>query len=390
MITGPIRCTPTVLLVGAGHAHLHVLRHADVLRRSGVRLVLIAPAGFDYSGLATGVLSGALPSGANHIDIARLASLHGIEHHVGEASAVNVPDRTVRLAGGASIPFDILSLNVGSVVDDPSGLASSSDVYPVKPLSELTELRRQIETVAAARNACPVVVVAGAGPSACEVSAAMAGLCERLVIASRVTVVGAAADTDWAPRVAHRTLVRRLARRGVTFLDGVVVERTPGACRLEGGHEIACDILVVATGLRGGALAAGSGLPMNEKGRLIVNNTLCSIGADNVFAVGDCSVIAGDERPALGVFGVRAGPVLLHNLCAAARGGALRAYRPQRRWLSVLDLGDGTGLAVRGGFWWLGRLPLRLKRWLDRCFLDRHRPNGSAQADARPRSGNVF
>jgi len=363
----------TIVLVGAGHAHLHVLTHADTLHRVGVRLVMVAPARFDYSGLATGVLSGALPPGENSLDISHLAAAHRVEHHVGEAREIDASLRIVRLADGAEIAFDFLSLNIGSAVADPAGLAALPRVFPVKPLSKLVDLRREVERSAAETGCCPEIVVAGNGPSAYEISAAIAGLCERLAVPPRIVVVGSAKQADWAPRAAHRALVRRLTARGVRFRHGVITARRAGVCVVETGEELQCDVLVLATGLRGAALAAESGLPVDEQGRLRVTNALHSIASKAVFAVGDCSVIVGDERPALGVFGVRAGPVLLHNLSAAIQGNALSAYRPQSRWLSILDLGDGAGLALWGRVWWLGRAPLWLKRWLDRKFLGLHR-----------------
>lgn len=363
----------TVVLVGAGHAHLHVLKHADMLNRAGVRLCLVAPARFDYSGLATGVLSGALPLGENSLDISYVAAAYRVEHHNGEAREIDVSQRIVRLVGGAEIAFDLLSLNIGSVVADPTGLVALPLVFPVKPLSQLAGLRREVESAARETGCCPEIVVAGSGPSAYEISAAIAGLCERLKISPRIMVVGSATQADWAPRAAHRALVRRLTARGVRFRRGVVTGRKVGACQVETGEELPCHVLVLATGLRGSALAVESGLPVDKQGRLRVTNELHSIASKNVFAVGDCSVIVGSERPALGVFGVRAGPILLHNLSAAVRGGALSVYRPQSRWLSILDLGDGTGLALRGRLWWLGCAPLWLKRWLDRRFLALHR-----------------
>jgi len=51
----------TVILVGAGHAHLHVVAHAEALIQCGARVVLIDPGVFWYSGLATGMLGGRWP-----------------------------------------------------------------------------------------------------------------------------------------------------------------------------------------------------------------------------------------------------------------------------------------------------------------------------------------
>jgi NADH dehydrogenase FAD-containing subunit len=74
-----------------------------------------------------------------------------------------------------------------------------------------------------------------------------------------------------------------------------------------------------------------------------------------------------------GVFGLRAAAVLIDNLCASATGAPMRAYRPHRRWLAIIDLDDGTALAMRGRLWWAGRLALRLKRRLDLGFVTRNR-----------------
>jgi len=65
--------------------------------------------------------------------------------------------------------------------------------------------------------------------------------------------------------------------------------------------------------------------------------------------------------------------VLIVNLCALANGAALRPYHPQKRWLSILDLGDGAALAMRGRLWWAGRGALWLKRRLDLGFVARSR-----------------
>ena len=67
--------------------------------------------------------------------------------------------------------------------------------------------------------------------------------------------------------------------------------------------------------------------------------------------------------------GVRQGPVLQASLLARVSGDPLPPYAPQTRALSVLDLGEGLGLAARGRRWWLERSALMLKRWIDRRWL---------------------
>jgi selenide,water dikinase len=38
-----------------------------------------------------------------------------------------------------------------------------------------------------------------------------------------------------------------------------------------------------------------------------------------------------------------------------------------------MNLGDGSAVAIRGRYWWHGRLAFQLKDWLDRRFLDSYR-----------------
>ena len=58
-----------------------------------------------------------------------------------------------------------------------------------------------------------------------------------------------------------------------------------------------------------------------------------------------------------------------NNLLASLRGWPLRRFRPQRRFLLILNLGDGTGLLTWGPFSWHSQLAFRLKDRIDRAFL---------------------
>ena len=359
-----------LVLVGAGHAHLHLLAHAGTLRAAGLDPVLVAPARFDYSGLATGVLSGAVGREAAGLDVAALAKAARVEHHPTQVSAVDLAGRRLILAEGAPQAFDLISFNIGSVSRDPRGLARQPGVWPVKPLDNLFALKSWLEAEMTCRSESPQVVIAGAGQTGFEVAAALAGLAARHGLAPRIRLVGDVA-ASWAPGRAGRHLRQVLEGRGVIFEPGEVLARTSSTCQLADGRSLPCDALVLATGLEAPPLIGALDLPVGNDGRLIVSPQMQSVADERVFAVGDCAAIDGAERPAAGVFGVRAAPVLLANLIARATDAPLTPYRPQARWLSIMDLGDGTGLAMRGSLWTHGRAALWLKRRLDLGFVAR-------------------
>jgi NADH dehydrogenase FAD-containing subunit len=73
---------------------------------------------------------------------------------------------------------------------------------------------------------------------------------------------------------------------------------------------------------------------------------------------------------------VRQAPVLAHNLRAAARGAELRAFRPQARFLSLLNTGDGRAILSYGPIAWRSRWAWRLKDRIDRRFVAQFSESG--------------
>ncbi len=143
---------------------------------------------------------------------------------------------------------------------------------------------------------------------------------------------------------------RLLPARGVDVRTGCVARVTRGAaaglgrrqrdlprCRLA-RHRVVSTRLLAELGL-----SDENGVP--------VRATLQHVDRDEAYAVGDCARFLPGPLPRIGVHGVRQGPVLKRILLARLRGECLPVYQPQRRALSILDLGDGVGLAVRGRWW---------------------------------------
>jgi NADH dehydrogenase FAD-containing subunit len=165
---------------------------------------------------------------------------------------------------------------------------------------------------------------------------------------------------------------RRLLQDGVDISCGTVVRSIEQGFALTGESRVPFDILVNATGLKPSPLLGPMGLPIGPNGGLLVDRHLRSVGDPRIFGGGDCVSFAERELPKLGVYAVREAPILLHNLLAKQDGRRLKCYAPQRRALMILNLGDGTGLAVRGGWVLKGRASAWIKDWIDRAFLRRY------------------
>lgn len=384
MRPGSARCR--LLLVGAGHTHLHLISRAAELVEAGYAVHLLAPARFSYSGVASASATGALPADAGTLDVAALAARLPVTHHVGELDQLDLPGRRARTAGGGWLDWDVLSLNLGSVAC-AEGIAVHRDVLAIKPLADLAALRRRVE--AAKRNQPPVapqppsdrpkprdvapvqVSLVGGGPSGLELAGNLTAL---LGVGVRVTVLeaGATIDAQLAQR-ARRRVLRLLQARGVQVRTRTVVTRIdPGEVTLADGSTLAHDVAVLATGLVSPPLVQRLGLDGGRDG-IPVRASLQHRDHDNIYAVGDCADFSPRPLRRIGVYGVRQGPVLLAALVARSAGEPPPEFGPQRHALQILDLGGGLGIAVRGRWWWQGRAALLLKRWIDAAWLRRYR-----------------
>ena len=365
-----------IALVGLGHAHLHVAAQAETFRRRGLDLTLIDPGTFWYSSIGSGLLGGRYERADDVIEAADFAARHGIAQVAARATGLDRARRVVLTDGpqdgpqGGEVSYDLVSFNVGSHVAPAFPVADDANVWTAKPIASLLALRERLEA-AFARGERVRWVTVGGNYSGCELTCnavALARACGGQLDATLVTSSGL---IDGEPAGAQRAMRRRLESYGVTLRLGERVDRIERDAVIA-NTSLPFDHALVATGLQAAPPVRDLGLDADSRG-LLVTDRLHTLADDRVFAAGDCARILGHDLPKVGVFGVRAAPVLARNLLARAAGEPLERYRPQRVWFAAQNLGDGTGLATWGPLWWRGRSALALKDWNDRRFMDRYR-----------------
>lgn len=367
-----------LLLLGAGHAHLHLLRKARSLRSAGFRVTVVDPGDFWYSGAATGALAGLHEPGSIRVDVARLAAAGGVRRVRDTAVGADRDAREVRLASGCTLGYDVLSVNVGSVPRRaPEGAAhAATGVKPVRGLLDLAESVRR----AAASGEPLRAVVLGGGPSGCEVALALLSRARREGATVEVVLLTEGEILDELPKGARASVRRVLEGRNVDLREDTTCLRVEeGEVVLDSGRTLPAGIVVDATGLVPAPAARTLGVPVDDQGAIRVDASLRSIGDPRIFAVGDCARFGPRPLARVGVHAVRQAPVLLDNLVAMVEGRPLRPYRPRPTHLLILALGEGTGLATWGPLWWRGTWALRLKEWIDRRFLRRHTVSDAPQ-----------
>lgn len=367
-----------MLLVGGGHSHIEVIRRFGLTPPADIDLTLVSrEATAAYSGMLPGHVAGLYPFAAIGIDLPRLcraAAARGasVRFEAATVDGIDLAAKTVHTADGGALPYDILSLNLGSTPSRPgdSGLA-------VKPIPEfIGALETLRERVAAASRPLRLAVV-GAGPAGVELALALrrrlAGPATGDGAAVRLTLV--AASPEVLPGRSART--RRLI--GATLRHhGIAVELSFDVVAFRGGELIGAagrtlpaDEVVWATNATAPKWLRQTGLALDDDGFVRVDAALRSVSHASVFAAGDIAAPPGGA-PKAGVFAVRQGPVLADNLRRAATGGRLRHYRPQRHWLALISTADGRAVADKFGLSLHGRWVWHWKDWSDRRFVRRY------------------
>ena len=160
-----------VLLCGGGHAHLEVLRRSWLTPDPRQQVTLVSPdAMFTYSGMVPGVIAGHYDAAEAQIPLAPLARAAGATFIEDRVMQLDLGNRVARLQSGSSLPFDVLSLDVGSTTDLALPGAREHAIA-VRPFERLLAAVDGLRTRIA--NASLRVAVVGGGAAGVELAFAI-------------------------------------------------------------------------------------------------------------------------------------------------------------------------------------------------------------------------
>jgi pyridine nucleotide-disulfide oxidoreductase family protein len=335
-----------VLLIGAGHAHLVVLRSLAQKPLYGARITLVNPRRRQvYSGMLPGILAGHYRRAEAEIDIAALAERGYVELEQATVERLDLANRLAHTKEGRSLRYDYASLNVGSRID--TSLPGAEHALPVKPYDDFLARLRIAERVA----------VVGAGAAGAELAMALRYRGAAVTLYSE------------KPRLAPRVL-RQLRKRKVDYRPGMPVTAIePGPVVIAASARQEFELALLATGAAPLPWLRESGLATDERGFVLVHATLQSASHPEVFALGDCATLREALHPRSGVYAVRHGETLIDNLRLLLSGAPLAPYVPQKKALVLLTCGARYAIAERGAWsaqgrwvwWWKDRID---RRWV--------------------------
>ncbi len=363
-----------LVLVGGGHAHVHVLKRFGMRPVPGVRVTLITrDLETPYSGMLPGYVAGVYGFLECHIDMVRLARFAGARLIHDEAVGLDRAARRVLCRNHPPFRYDVVSLDIGSTPrsDDVPGAAEHA--VAVKPIDRFGRRWEALLARAAARPQLRLAVVGGGAGGVELALAAQHRLTEQLAGSAEVTLVTREGLLPSHNRGARDLLARILEQRGIQLLtDAPVACVEQGRLNIADGRTVAFDEALWVTDASGAPWLADTGLPLDERGFLLVDETLRSPADPAVFAAGDIATMPAHPREKAGVYAVRAGPPLADNLRRALAGRRLRRAVPQKRALALIGTGDGRAVASRGPIAAYGRALWLLKDWIDRRWMRKY------------------
>jgi len=371
-----------IVLVGGGHSHVAVLKRFGMKPEPGVRLTLVCrDTHTPYSGMLPGYIAGHYGYDDVHIDLSRLCEFAGARFYHDEAVGLDRAQGKLLCHSRPPVPYDALSINIGSTPQLQRVAGASDNAVPVKPIHRFDSRWQSLLARVQNHPGRTKIAVVGAGAGGVELTLAMQyRLRNELRAQGRDPGELELHLFNAGPEIlaTHNARVRAhfeqtLRERGVAVHNNATVDQVDGNTLHAGNGELLeADEIVWVTQAGGAPWLSDTGLELDDAGFIRVRDTLQTVTDDKVFAAGDIATMINHPRPKSGVFAVRQGPPLANNLRRLVQGKRLRPYHPQRDWLALISTGDKHAVASRGQLGVAGDWVWRAKDWIDRRFMRKY------------------
>lgn len=372
-----IKITPLkkLLLAGAGHAHIVMLRRlrGTPLINADITLISEQPQSI-YSGMLPGWMAGHYTLEDICIDIAALCKQTGVHLIQQPIVGIEAKSQRVMTADDNEYSYEILSLNTGADTDlHWLTNADTSSVIAIRPLHSFVNQWLQVLS-AAQRSAHYQLAIIGAGAAATELVMAAQVALQRIGPNHQALLV--CGDTLLAGfnQTFRQRVIKQLKRLNIEVVyerATAYQNRTLMTEKAALQQSFSVDAVIAATGVTGAAWTASTDIATVDNGFIAVNALQQSVSHNNVFAVGDVATRVDKGIAHSGIHAVHGGAVTADNLLRymGDKDKPLQSYQPKNRTLYLLSCGDKYAIASWGSVSLQGRWVWYLKRYIDKRFV---------------------
>ncbi|RDU36917.1 FAD-dependent oxidoreductase [Neobacillus piezotolerans] len=361
---------PKIVILGAGYGGLiTAVRLQKMVGVNEAEIVLVNKNDYHYETTWLHEASaGTLHHDRVRYDVDSVIDRHKIEFVQGTVVEVNKEEKKVILEQG-EVTYDYLVIALGAEPETFGIKGLKEFAFGITNINSARQLREHIEYQFATYNFEEekkderlTIVVGGAGFTGIEflgeLSNRIPELCKEYDVdfnKVRVICVEAAPTVlpGFDPELVNYA-VATLERRGVEFMIGTAIkECTPEGIIVAKGEnellEIKAGTVVWAAGVRGHSVIEKSGFEA-MRGRVKVQPDLRVPGFNDIFIIGDCSLIINEEinrpYPPTAQIAMQQGEVAARNIVALVRGKEeMESFVPDIKG-TVCSLGEDDAIGV--------------------------------------------
>ncbi|MCC6455705.1 MAG: FAD-dependent oxidoreductase [Caldilineaceae bacterium] len=324
---------PRIVVIGGGYAGMSsVLRLA---RNSQAEIHLVNP----QERFVERIRLHEAASGRNlrTFMIPTLLRGKGVIFHQAWATHIDWRARQVTLSDGTTLGYDRLVYSLGSQIDRTTP-GVRDHALALEDLRAATQITASLDALPLASE----VLVVGGGLTGTEL---VFELAERYPHLRWTLVAREAYDRGYAP-AAREYFLAGLARRGITLRTGITVQAVEADHLVTQVGNMPFALCLWAGSFRAATLGRESGLAVNEKDQLLVDETMRSLTSPEIFVAGDSAALPASYQPYLVMGCKTAMPMGVHaaeNLLGELRGEAPQPLR-YTYMVTCVSLGRHDGL----------------------------------------------
>ena len=238
------------------------------------------------------------------LQISEMLADTGVDFVQGWVTATDADAQTVRIDDAYNLRYDTLVYALGAAADTEAVPGADEFAFTLNSAQDARLLAEQLDRLSEG-----TVVVAGGGLTGVESAAEITEQHPRLDVVLMSRQVPGSMMGDKARVRLHAGL----ARLGVRVRAGVdIVKVMSDGVALDDGQVVTAQAVLWTTGVRVSPMAAVAGLQVDDRGRIVTDESLRSVSHPSVYAVGDAAA-------------VRQGYGVMHGTCQSGIPTAVHA-----------------------------------------------------------------
>ncbi|KGP72349.1 FAD-dependent oxidoreductase [Pontibacillus yanchengensis] len=355
-----------LILVGAGHAHLHIIKQWIDHAIDEVELTLLSPNEYQYySGMFSGYTEGLYNIEDIRINVESLAEQAGATFYKEAVMSVDGAQKILLTDKGKVLSYDAVSFDIGSLTAHTELPGVKEYAKRIKPNYHFPDMIKEMQ-----ESSNPVIV--GGGVAGTELALSLQAYRQKQNNQDPVTLISSSDYLLESQSQQASNKIEQIVRQREIFAHTGKKVREINSDHIitETNEKINYDDVMWLAGPKAPDLFRVSNLPIDQEGYLQVESTLQVKAYPSIFGAGDCVTLTNAPNlPKNGVFAIKQAPVLWDNLKGFLTESDGQHYKPQKHYLAIMSIGHKEGLFLYGSWAFKGKWAWKLKHYIDQKFI---------------------